>query len=177
MSIGYIGVMAEGLIIAIHFRQTDGSERVKAIWSHAVMQLRAAVLVIIGFGVIYRNKVLHGKPHFVSLHAKFGLATLVLSILMPLWGAASFRRLGIVQRFPERWQPRIKALHRQLGLATWLLALVTVQLALPHPAVSKGLVTTAWQVGVAAVGGLMLLLAWKAGAASKAPESAAMKTV
>lgn len=56
-SIGYIGVMAEGLIIAIHFRQTDGSERVKAIWSHAVMQLRAAVLVIIGFGVIYRNKV------------------------------------------------------------------------------------------------------------------------
>lgn len=28
---------------------------------------------------------------------QFGLATLVLSILMPLWGAASFRRLGIVQ--------------------------------------------------------------------------------
>ncbi len=81
------------------------------------------------------------------------------------------------QRFPERWQPRIKALHRQLGLATWLLALATVQLALPHPAVSMGLITTAWQAGVAAVGGLMLLLAWKAGAANKAPESAAMKTV
>ncbi|KXZ44862.1 hypothetical protein GPECTOR_61g815 [Gonium pectorale] len=156
MSIGYIVFMTEGLIAAIHLRQIDGPDRVKAIWSHALLQLRALVCILIGFGVIYRNKaqctpsclqVLLGKPHFMSLHAKFGLATLVLSILMPLWGLVSFRRMGLIQRFPERWQPLIKTLHRQLGALTWLLALVTIELALPHPAVAKGHLTVAWQVG------------------------------
>ncbi len=57
-SIGYIVFMTEGLIAAIHFRQLDGLERVKAIWSHALLQLRAVICVLIGFGVIYRNKVI-----------------------------------------------------------------------------------------------------------------------
>ncbi|PNW82466.1 hypothetical protein CHLRE_06g280100v5 [Chlamydomonas reinhardtii] len=162
MSIGYIVFMTEGLIAAIHFRHIDGPDRVKAIWSHALLQIRALVCVLIGFGVIYRNKILLGKPHFMSLHAKFGLATLILSVLMPLWGLVSFRRMGIIQKFPERWQPRIKALHRQLGLLTWLLALVTIELALPHPAVAKGRLTQAWQAGVALIGVLLLGLSLKA---------------
>lgn len=32
---------------------------------------------------------------------------------MPLWGLVAFRKMGIIQRFPERWQPAIKMLHRQ----------------------------------------------------------------
>ncbi|KAG2492371.1 hypothetical protein HYH03_009319 [Edaphochlamys debaryana] len=153
--------MTEGIVASIQFRSIDGPERVKAIWGHALLQARAFVCLAIGFGVIYRNKVLHGKPHFVSLHAKFGLATLILSTLLPLWGLVSFRRLGIIQRFPERLQPVIKMLHRRLGLLTWLLALATIELALPHPAVNKGLLTRAWQAGVAVLGALVLLLGWK----------------
>ena len=43
-----------------------------------------------------------------TAHAQFGLATVLLSVLMPLWGVVSFRRLGFIQKFPERLQPVIK---------------------------------------------------------------------
>ncbi|PNH10254.1 hypothetical protein TSOC_003067 [Tetrabaena socialis] len=177
MSIGYIVFMAEGLIAAIHFRHIDGLERVKAIWSHALLQLRALFCILLGFGVVYRNKILHGKPHFMSLHAKFGLATLVLTTLMPLWGLVSFKRMGIIQRFPERLHPLIKQLHRQLGLLTWLLALATIELALPHPAVRKGLLTKFWQAGVAWCGIVLLTLSLKAVASHKQAADATCKTV
>lgn len=58
MSIGYVIFMAEGVISSIMFRHIEpGAERVKAIQSHALLQLRAVVCIAIGFGVIYRNKV------------------------------------------------------------------------------------------------------------------------
>ena len=129
---------------------------------------------------------LHDKPHFVSIHAKFGLATLVLGFLAPLGGAISFRRFGLLQRFSDRLQLRIKWFHRnvsvfyyhgagclacfqtafyspcmsrhnvparhpqlgaiykakcadwqtaQIGLVTWLVALITIELALTHASV------------------------------------------
>ena len=59
---------------------------------------------------------LKGKQHFTSLHGKVGLCTFCLALAAPLLGAASFRRLGIIQRFPEPWQPRLKWLHRLVRL-------------------------------------------------------------
>lgn len=61
-------------------------------------------------------QVLHDKPHFVSIHAKFGLATLVLGFLAPLGGAISFRRFGLLQRFSDRLQLRIKWFHRNVSV-------------------------------------------------------------
>lgn len=58
MSIGYVIFMAEGLIASVMFRHLEGPERVRAIQSHALMQLRALLCIAIGFGVIYRNKVM-----------------------------------------------------------------------------------------------------------------------
>lgn len=46
----------------------------------------------------------------------------------------------------------------QLGAGTWTLALVTIQLDLPHPAVMEGLTCRAWQVATAALGVAMLAL-------------------
>lgn len=97
-----------------------------------------------------------------------------------MWGLVSFRRVGIIQRFPEKWQPRIKAAHRQLGLLTWLLALVTIELALTHPAVNKGLLTKAWQAGVGSLAVLFGVLSYKAVIGLKklsGPEDALCKTV
>mmetsp|Transcript_30061 Transcript_30061/g.66602 ORF Transcript_30061/g.66602 Transcript_30061/m.66602 type:complete len:240 (+) Transcript_30061:50-769(+) len=162
MSLGYILFMTEGLISSVMFRQLDGPERVRAIQSHALLQLRAILCIIVGFAVIYWNKIIHNKQHFKSTHAKFGLATLILSVVAPLNGVVSFRKLGIIQKFPEKWQPRLKWLHRRIGALTWLLALVTIQLALPHHAVHKVLLTPLWQVSIAAIGMLMLVLMAKA---------------
>jgi hypothetical protein len=30
-------------------------------------------------------------------------------------GVISFKKLGLIQRFPEPWQPQIKLLHRRVG--------------------------------------------------------------
>ncbi len=63
------------------------------------------------------------------LTSQVGLATLVLSVVAPLGGTVSFRRLGIIQRFPDRLQPLIKTLHRQASGARWALGALVVGLA------------------------------------------------
>ena len=50
-----------------------------------------------------------------SLHGKVGLCAFGLALAAPLLGACSFRWLGLIQRFPEPWQPRLKWLHRLVG--------------------------------------------------------------
>ena len=60
-------------------------------------------------------QVVHGKTHFKSWHAKVGLAVFILSIGAPLGGVVSFRRLGLLQRLPEKLQPQIKWAHRNVS--------------------------------------------------------------
>lgn len=57
MSLGFLFFMPEGIISAIGFRQLDGAERVRGIESHAIMQIRALLLIAIGAGAIIYNKV------------------------------------------------------------------------------------------------------------------------
>lgn len=57
MSIGYLLFMAEGLMSALGFRMLDGPDRVAGINGHALLQIRATLAIILGFGVIYKNKV------------------------------------------------------------------------------------------------------------------------
>ncbi|KIZ04868.1 cytochrome [Monoraphidium neglectum] len=134
MAIGYLFFMGEGLISAWAIRTTAGEERLRGLDMHALMQLRAVVLIAIGAGVIIHNKNLNHKAHFKTLHGKLGLLTLVLTGLSPLLGAISFRKLGLLQRFPEQWHSRLKKAHR------------------------VAFATPAWQVGTAAAGGLMVTL-------------------
>jgi len=68
---------------------------------------------------------------------QLGLLTLILTGLSPLLGAVSFRKLGLIHRFPEAWHPRLKKAHRALGAVTWGAALLSVEVALPHRAVYK----------------------------------------
>lgn len=49
--------------------------------SHALPRQITAVLCIgIGFYSIYRNKELHGKPHFTSYHGMAGAAVLAATV-------------------------------------------------------------------------------------------------
>lgn len=57
----------------------------------------------------------HDKEHFKSVHAKFGLATFIFGIIAPLGGLISFRRLGLLKKFPEKYQARIKWAHRNVS--------------------------------------------------------------
>lgn len=54
-------------------------------------------------------------PPTPSPSLQLGLIAMVLTALSPLLGVGSFKRLGIITKFPEPWQPRIKWIHRLVG--------------------------------------------------------------
>lgn len=108
-------------------------------------------------GFVLQN--IHNKEHFTSLHGKLGLVTLALLGCNLLIGLASFKKLGLLTQLPQEWQPRVKWIHRLTGVIIWTLALVCMQLDLPHPAVLQGLWCWLWQLVVAAIGvGVLVLL-------------------
>eukprot|EP00884_Botryococcus_braunii_P005567 jgi/Botrbrau1/15010/Bobra.0018s0108.1 len=109
-----------------------------------------------GFFAIYQNKVRLGKFHFLTLHGKFGLLVTLLSFGAASGGTLAFRKLGLLQKLPSKLQPIIKAGHRSAGFVTFLLALVTIELALTHPSVWKGYGSVFWQLAVGLLGILAL---------------------
>ncbi len=115
MSIAYLGLMSEGVILAALFRHVDaGMDRVAAIRQHAMVQLASLASLLLGLLAIWKNKNNHHKHHFTSLHGKVGLLTVGCSCLSVLLGALSFRALGMMSRLPLRTQAQVKGLHRKV---------------------------------------------------------------
>lgn len=54
-----------------------------------------------------------GKPHFRTLHARAGLAALLLGVAAPLGGALAFKSLGLLDGRSETLQQRVKWAHRK----------------------------------------------------------------
>lgn len=67
------------------------------------------------------RQVLLGKPHFRTLHGRFGLAALLLGIAAPLGGVLSFKSLGLLKGASEPAQTRVKWVHRKVRAAHLLL--------------------------------------------------------
>lgn len=145
MTIGFLGFMCEGITAAFKLRPTDGPPRVTALQNHMLVQLTATAFILLGFSVIYWNKMLNGKSHFTSLHGKVGLITTILAAVTPSMGLVSFRKYGILDTFPNEWQPVIKWAHRFIAVVTWSLAILTMQLDLPHKDVMQGILCRTWQ--------------------------------
>jgi hypothetical protein len=57
MGLGFLGFMCEGIISAYRLRASDGAPRVAAIQNHMWVQLASMTSIILGFWVIYLNKV------------------------------------------------------------------------------------------------------------------------
>lgn len=155
-TLGFVGFMTEGIMTAVRFRPNEGTTRVAAITNHALIQCASTACCCLGFYAIFHNKNLKGKQHFTSLHGKVGLVTFLLSLASPLLGALSFRRLGLVQRLPEGWQPQMKWLHRLISAYAYVMGMVTMQLPLPHSAVLTGAWCRLWQAGIVSLGACML---------------------
>jgi len=111
-------------------------------------------------------QVINGKQHFTSLHGKVGLLNFLLSLASPTLGILSFKYLGIYNKLPDTWQPYTKWAHRFLAVSTWLLALVTMQLDLPHSAVFEGIFCRLWQLAVVVLGVSMILIIRRGDASS-----------
>ena len=59
MSLGFLGLMAEGILMAVNLRSVEGGHRVIAIQLHASVQALGIASIAIGFWAIWRNKVRH----------------------------------------------------------------------------------------------------------------------
>lgn len=115
MSVAYLGLMSEGVVLAALFRHVDaGADRVAAIRQHATVQSASLASLLLGFFAIWRNKVLHNKHHFTSLHGKLGLLTIGLSCASLLMGALSFKALGLITSMSLKMQAQVKSLHRKV---------------------------------------------------------------
>jgi hypothetical protein len=56
-TLGFVGFMSEGMLIAVNFRHFEGPRRVLAIQIHACVQLAALASIAVGFWAIWQNKV------------------------------------------------------------------------------------------------------------------------
>lgn len=69
MSLGFLGIMSEGVLTALKFRRLEGPPRAAAIQRHFWIQLLAVTAVAGGFWAIYQNKVLPDNDAILlSLH-------------------------------------------------------------------------------------------------------------
>lgn len=57
MTVGFLGLMTEGMVMAFKFRPLEGGPRVQAIQRHGWIQGGAMLCIVLGFYAIYANKV------------------------------------------------------------------------------------------------------------------------
>ncbi|GAQ86595.1 hypothetical protein KFL_002990030 [Klebsormidium nitens] len=147
MSIGYMALLGEGILLATGAK---GKDRDFYLWLHSVCQVAGAVAIFCGLLAILQNKFQLGKPHFVTLHARLGLGTLIITALAATGGLPDFYGL------PPSWrkfQTLVNRTHRRIGRVAFgagLLTMVTgLQTFKPAHPLHKGLLTYACAAGVA----------------------------
>lgn len=94
---------------------------------HWVLQLLGGSIILIGFIVIFANKILKGSSHFVTLHAKFGLASFIFMSLTMIGGLGALYSLKLKYYVAPIYT---KLLHATAGLLTFILGIITIILGL-----------------------------------------------
>ncbi|QDZ21076.1 cytochrome b-561-like protein [Chloropicon primus] len=165
MTLGYAVLMGEAVRIAIDFRSTEGQERVKRITRHMLVNLGTLALITVGFASIYKNKasIRLGKDHYKSYHAKLGLFVFIMTVFVVAGGLLSFKKLGLINIFPEKHHGLVKTLHRLGGGTTFFLSLVVMELGCMTGAVKKHgvFVQSMLQISIAAIFVMMLVFSAK----------------
>ncbi len=164
MSTAFLVCCPWGIRLAHGARGADGNARAALLSRHTATQLGALGLSVVGFAAIYANKAVNGKVHFTSLHGKLGLVTMLLALAATALGALGFKRYSPL---PGHLHPVFKWVHRSLAAGMWGVALVTVVAVLPHPAVVSGVWALAVQLGVVALGVLMVMVLRERGSGAK----------
>lgn len=94
---------------------------------HWVLQVLGGIIILTGFLIILSNKIINGKEHFVSLHAKFGLSSFIFMLVTMLGGLGALYSLKLKHYLAPIYT---KILHATVGLVTFLLGIITILLAL-----------------------------------------------
>lgn len=102
---------------------------------HWVLQVAGGIIICVGFIVILTNKILKGSPHFVTLHAKFGLTSFIFMGLTMAGGIGALYSLKLKYYLAPIYT---KLIHAAAGLLTFILGVITILL---------GFFSNWWQFG------------------------------
>lgn len=119
------------------------THRHEKIQLHWILHAFGVTSALFGFGSVYLNKEIHERNHFVSWHAKFGLATMIGVMVTVVGGvmakySASF---DLIKRFVR--PVNMKLYHATGGMLIFMLAMATVALSC-YSNWFKNRVTSGW---------------------------------
>ncbi|GAA5971261.1 hypothetical protein JCM11641_008286 [Rhodosporidiobolus odoratus] len=153
-SLALLGFL-EGILL-LQPQPVNSTIKHKSLQLHQVCQYSSLLLIVTGAAFIVYNKAVHGAKHFITWHARCGLATLILILLQITFGALMvYAPLQRVIFGGEGQAKRAWKYHRLSGYFTLTLLLVTPLLALASDWVIKH--TDKWErwtigVGLSAAG-------------------------
>ncbi|KAM9365121.1 putative transmembrane reductase CYB561D1 [Pholidichthys leucotaenia] len=128
MSAAYCLCMTEGILLL----SAEGSllcfkSRKAKVRLHWFCQALTLIIATTGLCFIVASKTVSGLPHLTSWHSVLGICTLVATFLQVVFGVCViFSKLLRLSAPP----PRLKLYHATCGLVVYLLATVTIVLAI-----------------------------------------------
>mmetsp|Transcript_30161 Transcript_30161/g.72398 ORF Transcript_30161/g.72398 Transcript_30161/m.72398 type:complete len:146 (-) Transcript_30161:240-677(-) len=105
MICGFMGAMG----IAAVTKKRGGYTNTK---NHGTLSSVGLIMACIGMYIIYRNKDIHGRPHFTSNHAWMGIATMVCAFMPAMFGVVFLHpdfgqdKMNKSYRFAHKWCSR-----------------------------------------------------------------------
>eukprot|EP01064_Diplonema_japonicum_P021662 TRINITY_DN31220_c0_g1_i1.p1 TRINITY_DN31220_c0_g1~~TRINITY_DN31220_c0_g1_i1.p1 ORF type:complete len:215 (+),score=11.37 TRINITY_DN31220_c0_g1_i1:36-647(+) len=127
MAVGYIGFMVEGICIGRKLGACRGVvERQGEVERHVYFCVLCAVMVVMGWAVVYKSKEVKGKAHMTSWHGTVGVCAVSCLLFQLLLGFSLYYPLP----FPKTLKPYLRTAHLFVALFTSLLGTVSLSLGL-----------------------------------------------
>ncbi|XP_073501227.1 transmembrane reductase CYB561D2 [Phyllobates terribilis] len=118
-------------------RSFSRKARVRAHWA---LQLLSVLCAILGLGIIYYNKGVHGKPHFSTWHGRLGLLTVLCALVQNAGGVTL-----LYPKLLQRWTlSTLKLYHATSGLLAYLLGCTSLILGMCSLWFSAHVTGTSW---------------------------------
>ncbi|XP_041458496.1 cytochrome b561 domain-containing protein 2-like [Lytechinus variegatus] len=128
MSIAFAFLMSESIM----FFSSESTlipkvNRKSKVSYHWITMTTAIACALIGFAIIFINKVLHDKPHFKSWHGTMGLVVIIYMCIQAFGGA-----FHLFPKFTSKFVKLadLKLYHATSGLCLFILVITTLVLAL-----------------------------------------------
>ncbi|XP_053325708.1 transmembrane reductase CYB561D2 [Spea bombifrons] len=130
MTLAFSFLMTEAILVfspdTSLFRSFSRKAKVRVHWA---LQLLSVLCALLGFGIIYANKVLQDKPHFSTWHGLLGGLTVLWALVQSLGGVSL-----LYPKLLQRWTLATRKLYHatagllgyQLGCASLLLGMCSL---------------------------------------------------
>ena len=125
----YACLTVEGLVTARHMQAS--SQKPSAVFLHFLSQTLGAVIGLLAFAIVYWDKHSRGKNHFLSWHARSGLATLTLHVAQLCFGLYLYNFSALCSLKGREKIARLMSVrltHRLLGILTFCGGMATLVL-------------------------------------------------